>query len=193
MSINWEGWHCSGAARTACRRVPQHIRRRGKATLELPILHAKIRPKICLGAAIYCNGEANIMFSRIPLFHRNLWQCLNHLSIPPLKSTALKPSNTRGVEGEDTQAVGKTADRESAIEDCSRLALEAEQSLPIARNIGEALAVLSFTVSMANSSSPSQVVATVSSEVASAVVEAEGLVDDLLKVIQVGSHNGISL
>lgn len=86
----------------------------------------------------------------------------------------------------------KTADRETAIEDCSRLALEAEQSVPIARNIGEALAVLSITVSMTNSNSPSQVVATVSSEVASAVVEAEGLMDDLLKVIQVGSHDRIS-
>jgi len=127
--------------------------------------------------------------SRFPesLLHRNIRQCLDHIFIPPLKPTLLQPSNTPGVEGEDTQAGGETADRETAMEDCSRLAIEAEQSLPIARTIGEALAVLNITVLMTNSSSSSQVAATVSSEVASAVVEAEELVDDLLKVIQVSS------
>lgn len=74
------------------------------------------------------------------------------------------------------------------MEDCSRLALEAKQSLPIAQTVGEALAVLSSTLSGTGSNTPRQVVTTVSSEVASAVVEAEELVDDLLRVIQVSSH-----
>ena len=76
------------------------------------------------------------------------------------------------------------------MEDCSRLALEADQSLPIAQTVGEALAVLSTTFSVAKSSTSPQVVTTASSEVASAVVEAEELVDDLLRVIQVRSHHG---
>lgn len=71
------------------------------------------------------------------------------------------------------------------MENCSRLALEAEQSLPIAQTIGEAVAVLSATLSV----TPPQAVTTVSSEVASAVVEAEELVDDLLRVIQVSSYH----
>lgn len=75
------------------------------------------------------------------------------------------------------------------MEDCSRLALEAEQSLPIAQTVGEALAVLSTTVSVTSSHTPAQVVTTVTSEVASAVVEAEELVDDLLRVIQVSPYH----
>lgn len=78
-------------------------------------------------------------------------------------------------------------DRATAMEDCSRLALEAEQSLPIAQTVGEALSVLSATLSVDSSRAPSQVVTTVSSEVASAVAEAEELVDDLLQAIQVSS------
>lgn len=78
-----------------------------------------------------------------------------------------------------------TLDRATAMEDCSRLALEAEQSSPIARAIGEALAVLSATVSVPSSKASAAEVATVSSEVASAVGEAEELVDGLLRVIQV--------
>ncbi|CAM9421502.1 unnamed protein product [Ectocarpus fasciculatus] len=79
-----------------------------------------------------------------------------------------------------------TLDRATAMEDCSRLALEAEQSSPIARAIGEALAVLSATVSAPSSkakASPAEVAA-LSSEVASAVGEAEELVNGLLRVIQ---------
>lgn len=75
------------------------------------------------------------------------------------------------------------------MEDCSRLALEAEQSLPIAQTVGEALAVLSTTLSVTSSHTPTQAVTTVSSEVASAVVEAEELMDDLLRVIQVSSSH----
>ncbi|CBN74280.1 conserved unknown protein [Ectocarpus siliculosus] len=77
-----------------------------------------------------------------------------------------------------------TLDRATAMEDCSRLALEAEQSSPIARAIGEALAVLSATVSVPSSKASPAEVAAVSSEVASAVGEAEELVDGLLRVIQ---------
>lgn len=136
------------------------------------------------------------MLSRLSLLHH---QTCVHLSIfepplsfPPLKSTPSQPSNSTSFDGDDTEVVDSTVDRETAIEDCSRLALEAEQSLPIVWTVGEALAVLGITVSMTSSSStPLQVVTTVSSEVASAMVEAEGLVDDLLKVIQVSSHDRI--
>lgn len=75
------------------------------------------------------------------------------------------------------------------MEDCSRLALEAEQSLPISQTIGEALAVLRTTMSVTSSQTATQMVTTVSSEVASAVVEAEELVDNLLGVIQVSSYH----
>lgn len=61
--------------------------------------------------------------------------------------------------------------------------------MPIARALGEALAVLGATVSSTSNMS-SRVIVTVSAEVASAVVEAEELVDDLLGVIQVSSHRG---
>lgn len=105
----------------------------------------------------------------------------------PSAHTTSQPGKALGIEGGDTQA-DTTLDRAAAIEDCSRLALEAEQSLPIARTVGEALAVLSATVSNTSNTSP-QVVATVSSEVASAVVEAEELVDDLLRVLQVSSRH----
>lgn len=92
------------------------------------------------------------------------------------------------MEGSETLAADTTLDRATAMEDCSRLALEAEQSLPVAQTVGEALAVLTSTLSVASSDTPPQVVTTVSSEVASAVVEAEELVDDLLSVIQVSYH-----
>eukprot|EP00903_Cladosiphon_okamuranus_P014632 g13568.t1 len=88
------------------------------------------------------------------------------------------------VEGSETSAADTTLDRATAMEDCSRLALEAEQSLPIAQTVAEALAVLSSTLSVASTRTPTQVATTVSSEVASAVIEAEKLVDDLLRVIQ---------
>lgn len=94
------------------------------------------------------------------------------------------------VEGSETPAADTTLDRATAMEDCSRLALEAEQSLPIAQTVGEALAVLSSALSVASSLTTPQVMTTVSSEVASAVVEAEEYVDDLLRVIQVSSHHG---
>ena len=134
--------------------------------------------------------------SRLSLLHHHTCVHLSifepPLSFLPLKSTPPQPSNSTSFDGDDTEVVDSTVDRETAIEDCSRLALEAEQSLPIVWTVGEALAVLGITVSMTSSSStPLQVVTTVSSEVASAMVEAEGLVDDLLKVIQVSSHDRI--
>lgn len=101
---------------------------------------------------------------------------------------SLQPEKAQRAEGGDTQG-DTTLDRATAMEDCSRLALEAEQSLPIARTVGEALAVLSTTVSTRSSSVSPQVIAAVSSEVASAVIEAEELVDDLLRVIQVSCRS----
>lgn len=106
----------------------------------------------------------------------------------PCRSFNLQPGEAPSIGGDDTQA-DTTLDRATAMEDCSRLAHEAEQSLPIARIVGEALAVLSATVS-SRSNVSSQVFATVSAEVASAVVEAEELVDDLLRVIQVSPCRG---
>eukprot|EP00752_Nemacystus_decipiens_P011881 g10535.t1 len=101
---------------------------------------------------------------------------------------ASAPPKEPSVEGSETSATDTTLDRATAMEDCSRLALEAEQSLPIAQTVGEALAVLSSTLSVTSSHNPpqdpQQVATTVSSEVASAVIEAEELVDDLLRVIQ---------
>lgn len=91
------------------------------------------------------------------------------------------------MESSKTAAADTTFDRATAMEDCSRLALEAEQSLPIAQTVGEALAVLSLSVTSSHTSP--QLATTVSSEVASAVVEAEELVDDLLRVIQVSSRH----
>lgn len=106
---------------------------------------------------------------------------------PPVRTTS-QPTKEPNVEGSENSAADTTLDRATAMEDCSRLALEAEQSLPIAQTIGEALAVLSTTLSVTSSHTRPQVAMTVSSEVASAVVEAEELVDDLLSVIQVSSH-----
>lgn len=98
-----------------------------------------------------------------------------------------QPEKAQRAEGGDAQE-DTTLDRATAMEDCSRLALEADQSLPIARAVREALTVLSATVSTSSSSASPHVVATVSSEVASAVVEAEELVDELLSVIQVSCY-----
>ncbi|CAM9242814.1 unnamed protein product, partial [Hapterophycus canaliculatus] len=96
---------------------------------------------------------------------------------------AVPPGKTQRAEDGDAQE-DTTLDRATAMEDCSRLALEAEHSMPIARTVGEALAVLSATVSATSGSASAQAAAAVSSEVASAVVEAEELVDDLLSAIQ---------
>lgn len=86
--------------------------------------------------------------------------------------------------GGDTQA-SPTLDRAAALEDCTRLALEAEQSLPIAQAVGESLTVLDCTVLATSRSLSSHEIAAISAEVASAVTEAEGLIDGLLQVIQV--------
>lgn len=75
----------------------------------------------------------------------------------------------------------------AAAEDCSRLAHEATQSLPIAQAMGEALSVLNVTVLSTDGTFSVDAIATVSGEVVSAVIEAEGLVDGLLRVIQVSS------
>lgn len=116
--------------------------------------------------------------------------CLKHSRTLPTRTyyNTPQPSKEPSVEGSETLAADTTLDRATAMEDCSRLALEAEQSLPVAQTVGEALAVLTSTLSVASSDTPPQVVTTVSSEVASAVVEAEELVDDLLSVIQVSYH-----
>lgn len=83
-------------------------------------------------------------------------------------------------------------DRAATMEDCSRFSHEAEQSLIIAKAVGEALAVLNCTVVAANGKLFPNVVTAVSAEVASAVTEAEGLVDDLLRVIEVSSQPRVS-
>lgn len=82
-------------------------------------------------------------------------------------------------------------DRADAIEDCSRLALEAEQSLPLAQAVGEAVAVLDATILAGTRNLSPTVVVAVSAEVASAVTEAESLVDGILRVIQVSYNNGL--
>lgn len=79
-------------------------------------------------------------------------------------------------------------DRAAAVEDCSRLALEAEQSSTITQAVGEALAVLKSTVVVVDGSLSPDGLTTVSAEVASAVAEAEGLVDGILRVIQVSAR-----
>lgn len=99
----------------------------------------------------------------------------------------LQPANLSGEEGEELQA-DPTLDRAAVMEDCSRLALETEQMLPIAQTVGEALAVLDSTVLVAGSNMSPHAVAAVSAEVASSVTEAEGLVDGLLGVIQVRTN-----
>lgn len=78
-----------------------------------------------------------------------------------------------------------TFDHAAALEDCSRLGHEATQSLPIAQAMGEALTVLNVTVLATDGTFPVDAASTVSGEVVSAVIEAEGLVDGLLRVIQV--------
>lgn len=98
-----------------------------------------------------------------------------------------QPANLSGEEGEEVQA-DLTLDRAAVMEDCSRLALETEQSLPIAQTVGEALAVLGSTVLVTGTNMSPHAVAAVSAEVASLVTEAEGLVDGLFGVIQVRSH-----
>ena len=97
-----------------------------------------------------------------------------------------QPANLSGEEGEEVQA-DLTLDRAAVMEDCSRLALETEQSLPIAQTVGEALAVLGSTVLVTGTNMSPHAVAAVSAEVASLVTEAEGLVDGLFGVIQVRS------
>ncbi|CAN0002365.1 unnamed protein product [Scytosiphon promiscuus] len=113
---------------------------------------------------------------------------LELLELPALEFVdmfAVPPEKAQRPQGESGDAqVDTTLDRATAMEDCSRLALEAEQSLPIARTVGEALAVLGATVSTSSRSASPQVVAAVSLEVVSALIEAEELVDDLLRVIQ---------
>lgn len=100
----------------------------------------------------------------------------------------LQPANSSGEEGEEVQA-DPTLDRAAVMEDCSRLALETEQSLPIAQTVGEALAVLGSTVLVAGTNLSPHAVAAVSAEVASSVTEAEGLVDGLLGIIQVRTYS----
>lgn len=91
-------------------------------------------------------------------------------------------------------------DRTTAIEDCTRLAREAEDSVPIARVVGEALAVLTVTTLKGGISTQqpqdssgfgddfsAEKIAGVSAEVLSAANEAEKLVDGLLRVLQVMS------
>lgn len=91
-------------------------------------------------------------------------------------------------------------DRTTVIEDCTRLAREAEESTPIARVVGEALAVLTVTTLKSGISShqpqdnsgsgddfSAEKIAGVSAEVLSAANEAEKLVDGLLRVLQVMS------
>ncbi|CAM9139039.1 unnamed protein product [Sphacelaria rigidula] len=88
-------------------------------------------------------------------------------------------------------------DRTTVIEDCTRLAREAEESTPIARVVGEALAVLTVTTLKSGISShqpqdnsgsgddfSAEKIAGVSAEVLSAANEAEKLVDGLLRVLQ---------
>ena len=90
-----------------------------------------------------------------------------------------------GDDSEDKNEL--TVDRAGAMEDCARLLREAEESLSLAQTSGEALAVLRSTVLAASNEWSSRAAAEVSVEVASAVNEAEGLVDGLLRVIQASS------
>lgn len=88
-------------------------------------------------------------------------------------------------------------DRTAAMEDCARFALEADESQVIAKIVGEALKLLNVTTRNGGTASSkgerivsctgllSDEIAIVSAEVASAVTEAEGLVDGLLRVIEV--------
>jgi len=78
----------------------------------------------------------------------------------------------------------QTVDRAVAMEDCSRLLREAEESVPLAETSREALAVLATTLLVVGDPLSLQAAAAVSVGVASAVTEAEGLVDELLRVIQ---------
>lgn len=96
-----------------------------------------------------------------------------------------QPGDGPGDEGGDAQAI-PTIDRAAAMEDCSRLVNEAEQSAPLVQATGEALAVLTSTVLAASPALSPEAAAGVSAEVVSAVTDAEGLVDGLLRVIQVG-------
>ena len=100
----------------------------------------------------------------------------------------LQPTNLTSDEGGEEVQPDPTLDRAALMEDCSRLALETEQSLPIAQTVREALAVLDATVLVAGSNMSPDAVLAVSAEVASSVTEAEGLVDGLLGVIQVRTH-----
>lgn len=91
-------------------------------------------------------------------------------------------------EDKDEQAV----DRAAAMEDCSRLLREAEESVPLAETSREALAVLGSTLLVAGGPLSPQAAAAVSVGVASAVTEAEGLVDELLRVIQASEQAVLS-
>lgn len=99
--------------------------------------------------------------------------------------------------GDNDQENKLPTDRISAMEDCSRLAREADASLPIVNVMGNALMLLSSTVNNSGTAlfqnrdpAPgenlsAEVAAMVSAEASSAVTEAEGLMDSLLRVIQV--------
>lgn len=91
-----------------------------------------------------------------------------------------KGHNNHHEEEKDEQ----TVDRAVAMEDCSRLLREAEESVPLAETSREALAVLASTLLVVGDPLSLQAAAAVSVGVASAVTEAEGLVDELLRVIQ---------
>lgn len=83
------------------------------------------------------------------------------------------------------------------MEDCSRLTREAEESLPIVQVVGQALMLLTSTALRKKITTPqpggsvpdedlsADAAALVSAEASSVVAEAEGLVDGLLRVIQV--------
>lgn len=120
--------------------------------------------------------------------------------VPPSPQCAAQSS-----AGSDEGSDGETRpplDRATAMEDCSRLVREAEESLPIAHVVSEALMVLNITALNANIATleegagrmvstkhlSADTAAVVNAEVASAVTEAEGLVDGLLRVIQAGFY-----
>lgn len=101
-------------------------------------------------------------------------------------------------QGHASMDVASPLNRTTAMEDCSRLAREAEESTPIALVVGEALAVLNVTTlnvdiatlqpsdgTVSSGSISAEKLAGVSTEVASVAKEAERLVDGLLRVLQV--------
>ncbi|CAM9412038.1 unnamed protein product [Ascophyllum nodosum] len=111
---------------------------------------------------------------------------LELLEVPAMEFVdSLAASVNASIYNEDKNEL--TVDRAGAMEDCARLLREAEESLSLAQTSGEALAVLRSTVLAASNEWSSRAAAEVSVEVASAVNEAEGLVDGLLRVIQASS------